>query len=105
MKDESFKEFVLDQLQALEGLASRRMFGGHGLYLGKSFFGILYAGRLYFRVSDATRPAYEQRGMKPFQPNPRQSLKRYLEVPAEIVESRADLTAWALEASRTHDDD
>ena len=30
-RDESFKEFVLDQLQDLDGVDARRMFGGYGL--------------------------------------------------------------------------
>ena len=31
-RDESFKDFVLDQLQDLDGVDARRMFGGYGLY-------------------------------------------------------------------------
>jgi TfoX/Sxy family transcriptional regulator of competence genes len=31
-KDESFKDFVLDQLRELDDVEARRMFGGHGLY-------------------------------------------------------------------------
>jgi hypothetical protein len=30
--DESFKEFVLDQLSALPELRAKAMFGAHGLY-------------------------------------------------------------------------
>jgi DNA transformation protein len=33
MKDPSFRDFVLEQLSALNGLAVRPMFGGDGLYL------------------------------------------------------------------------
>jgi len=32
--DDSFKDFVLDQLGGLPGLRARRMFGGTGLYAG-----------------------------------------------------------------------
>jgi TfoX/Sxy family transcriptional regulator of competence genes len=41
MPDDSFKEFVLDQLSALPELHARAMFGAHGLYCGGKFFGIL----------------------------------------------------------------
>ena len=30
MKDDSFKEFVLDQLRELPGVTARSMFGGYG---------------------------------------------------------------------------
>jgi len=30
-KDESFKDFVLDQLRGLDDVEARRMFGGYGL--------------------------------------------------------------------------
>ena len=45
MKDESFKDYVLDQLTALPALEGRKMFGGCGLYLGKQFFGIVFRDR------------------------------------------------------------
>ena len=74
------------------------MFGGHGLYCGKSFFGIVYKDRLFFRVTDATRPEYERRGMKPFQPRSSQALQRYYEVPADVLEDRRMLVEWASQA-------
>ena len=49
-RDESFKDFVLDQLQDLDGVDARRMFGGYGLYRDETFFGILHRGKLYFKV-------------------------------------------------------
>jgi len=53
--DESFKDFVLDQLQALAGVDARRMFGGFGLYRDEIFFGIVYRGRLYFKTDEGDR--------------------------------------------------
>lgn len=44
-RQESFAAFVLDQLAGLEGVSARRMFGGHGLYRGGDFFGIIHDGR------------------------------------------------------------
>ena len=75
------------------------MFGGHGLYRDEVFFGIVFSGRLYFKVSDATRHKYEERGAKPFRPGAKQTLKRYYEVPLEVTEDPAELARWAREAS------
>ena len=79
------------------------MFGGAGFYLDGEFFGILYKERLYFRVSADTINDYTMRKMKPFEPfEGRQGRSRgYYEVPIEIVESPADLVAWARAAQRT----
>jgi len=100
MKDNSFKEFVLDQLNSLGELTCRGMFGGYGLYSGGTFFGIIFQGRLYFKTDEKTRAEYEQRGMKPFRPNQQQTMK-YHEVPADVVEDRERLLTWARKAIAT----
>ena len=89
--------FILDQLSPLEDLRSRSMFGGHGLYSGPSFFGIVYDGHLYFKTNTSIRQPYESRGMKPFCPNGRQTMN-YHEVPAEVIENPVELVQWARQA-------
>jgi len=96
---DSFPDFVIDQLRALEELECRSMFGGYGLYLGEVFFGILFKGRLYFKTGEASRPKYVEKGMKPFRPSAKQTLKSYYEVPIEVLEDHDALVAWAHEAA------
>jgi len=98
MKPDSLKDFVLDQLRELRGLDCRGMFGGFGLYAGEKFFGIIFQGRLFFKTSEVTREAYRARGMKHFQPNAKQQLTSYYEVPADVIEDATELIAWAREA-------
>lgn len=74
------------------------MFGGHGLYLRGVFFGIIYKRALYFKVDDSTRDQYLERGMAPFRPNAKQTLKSYYQVPAEVLENPKTLAAWAVQA-------
>jgi DNA transformation protein and related proteins len=93
--DESFKNFVLDQLQKLDSVEARRMFGGYGLYQDETFFGIIFKGRLYFKTDETTVAAYRKKKMKPFRPNPKQTLKSYYEIPVEIIENGDRLCAWA----------
>ena len=66
MADDSFKEFVLDQLSALADVRARAMFGGHGLCSGDHFFGILDEGRLFFKTDASSQADYTARGMAPF---------------------------------------
>lgn len=99
-KDEGFRQFVEDQLAGMRGLSCKAMFGGYGLYAGETFFGIIYRGQLYFKTDAKTRPAYVARGMKPFRPSAKQTLKTYYEVPANVLEDGDQLMAWAQQAVR-----
>ncbi len=97
-KSDGFRDYVLEQLG--DGTSFRAMFGGYGLYRGDTFFAILSRSRLYFRTSPLTRKDYVGRGMKPFKPSARQTLKSYYEVPADVLEDAAMLRTWALRACR-----
>ena len=98
MKDDSFRDFVLDQLQELDNVEARGMFGGYGLYRDVTFFGIIHRGRLYFKIDDSTVGEYRQRKMKPFRPNAKQTLKSYYQVPVDIIEDGDQLSQWAMKA-------
>ena len=97
-KDDSFKDFVLDQLNELEDIDARRMFGGFGLYHDETFFGIIHKGRLYFKVDESTAGEYRKRRMKPFRPNVKQTLKSYYQVPVDVIEDNDALGEWAKKA-------
>lgn len=94
----AFLEHILEQLRDVNALRTKAMFGGHGLYVGDTFFAIVYEDRLFFRTNDVTRPAYESAGMSPFRPNERQTLKSYFEVPPDVIEDREELEEWAYRA-------
>ena len=96
---DGFPAFVLDQLDGVEHIVSRPMFGGIGLYAGDVFFGIIFHDILYLKVDAQTRADYERAGMKPFTPYaPRTTTMQYYEVPAVVLENGQELTAWARKA-------
>ncbi|MBX3304564.1 MAG: TfoX/Sxy family protein [Nitrospira sp.] len=99
LKNDGFKNFVLDQLTDLRSLTARAMFGGYGLYHRSTFFGIIHNGRLYFKVTTSTLSRYTDHGMKPFRPNAKQTLKSFYEVPIDILEDAEALTQWATDAA------
>lgn len=92
---DDFVEYVQEQLGNPPGLEARAMFGGHGLYRDGVFFGIVYHGQLFLKTSNRTLTNYTDRGCKPFQPNEKQTLKSYYEVPTDIMEDRTALRQWA----------
>jgi DNA transformation protein len=100
MADDTFKEFVLDQLGALPELRARAMFGAHGIYSGDKFFGILDEGRLFFKTDAASAADYTLRGMGAFTYESKGKVltMAYHEVPPDVLENAPELTAWARRA-------
>ena len=96
---DAFRAFVLDQLDGLDDVVARAMFGGVGLYCRGVFFGILANDVLYLKVDDTNRGDYERAKMPPFKPYPdRSGTMEYFAVPIEILEHASDLAEWARKA-------
>ena len=65
-RDREFVEFVLSQLALTGNCRARAMFGGHGIYQGDTMFAVIADGRLYLKVDELTRSAFEERFLLPF---------------------------------------
>jgi DNA transformation protein and related proteins len=100
MEDESFVAYVLGQLSCVEALGCRAMFGGHALYAGRTFFGIVSGERLYLKTDGATVRGYECRGMRSFCRGDCGLLRTYYEVPADVLADRRRLAEWARAAAQ-----
>jgi DNA transformation protein len=100
MRDDSFKDYVLDQLSALPEVRARAMFGAHGLYCEGKFFAILDEGRLFFKTDTQTEADYTARGMEPFsyEQDGIVITFQYHEVPPDILEQPLELVLWARKA-------
>ena len=94
----SFVDFVVDQLSSLGEITPKKMFSSWGLYCGGVFFGIISNGVLYLKTNKETRICYEKLGMGPFTPSKKQVLKNYMQVPDEILEDKEQLLEWSEEA-------
>jgi DNA transformation protein and related proteins len=94
--DESFKEYVVEQLENLGFVTVRKMFGGAGIYYDGLIFGLLADNVLYLKVDDSNKSDYVSAGMKPFQPfDDKPMVMSYYEVPVDILEDRELLAEWA----------
>jgi DNA transformation protein len=92
-----FLAYLLEQLQGVSGLRSRRMFGGIGLYGDDVFFGLVDDDTLYFKTNDSNVAAYLERGMPRFMPFPErpEAALGYHQVPADVIEDSEMLVDWA----------
>jgi DNA transformation protein len=103
-----FEDHCLDLFSPLGPVLPRRMFGGHGFYLGGAMFAIGDAGewRLWLKVDDETRSAFEAAGGEPFVylgRDRRQVSLSYYAPPAEALDDAEGMLPWArlaVEAAR-----
>lgn len=99
---DSFVAFVLEQFDPLGPIASKRMFGGVGLYAGDLFFALIAGDVLYLKADEATRDARAKAGARlfsAFADRPRgKGRMQYYSVPAAILEDDEAPLARAKEA-------
>jgi DNA transformation protein and related proteins len=89
--------YILEQLEGLGNMRSRRMFGAVGLYSGELFFGLIDDDTLFFKSDSTNSAEYIARKMPRFMPFPDrpEAVMAYYQVPADIIEDAESLTAWA----------
>lgn len=89
--------YILEQLEGIAHLRSRRMFGGVGLYSGDLFFGLIDDDTLFFKTDSSNSAEYIARNMPRFMPFPErpEAVMAYYQVPADIVEDIDAIREWA----------
>lgn len=96
---DEYLTYVLEQLEGVGPVQAKRMFGGAGLYGQRAMFAMVADDVLYLKVDETNRADFEQAGAEPFQPFPDKSMvMSYYEVPADVLEDRDQLVAWARKA-------
>src|SRR5690349_4790260 len=101
MKNNGYRDYVLDLLAPFGPIRARAMFGGHGIYKDGIFFALIAEDILYFKVDDQNRPAYQAAGSKPFTyegKNGKPIAMSYWELPVDVLEDHDHLGQWVNEA-------
>ena len=104
--DKEYAAEIADRLVALGPVRARRMFGGHGIFLDGTMFGLVWRGALYFKVGEANRAEYERAHAAPFAylRGPTRIEMSYAAVPKTVLTDPALLAEWgerALAVART----
>jgi len=92
-----FVAYLVESLQPLGGVSARRMFGGHGIFKDGLMLGLVDADQLYLKVDDGNRPAYQARGLRPFDyvKKGKRIALSYYEAPSESCDDPDVLCDWA----------
>jgi DNA transformation protein len=95
-----FVDFLLEQLVLVGPVAARSMFGGHGIFLDGTMFGLVASDTLYLKVDDVNRGSFEDAGMGPFVYDGKKGpvAMSYYEAPPDAVEDPETLLPWAQSA-------
>jgi DNA transformation protein len=92
---------VLELLAPLGHARSRRMFGGHGIYVDDVFIAIVAYERLYLKTDEQSRSAFEAAHCEAFSFETSKGevqITSYWSAPAEALESRDEMRPWARRA-------
>ena len=101
-----FHDYVLnDVLSHIDGITSKRMFGGFGLYKDGAIFAIITSdSELYFKVDDTNRAQFEKHGSEPFvyigHKTKKPTQMPYWILPSEIMEDKEVIEMWVEQSAR-----
>jgi DNA transformation protein and related proteins len=98
MSDTAFVSHCLELLSPLGSTSSRRMFGGHALYIDGLCMALIISDTLYLKVDDTHRALFERAGCKPFTyagKHDEVHVMSYYTAPEEAMESPAEMMPWA----------
>lgn len=96
---EDYLDYICDQLSEAGMVTYKKMFGGAGIYLDGKVIGLVAENILYFKVDDTNKADYLNASMQAFKPFGDESYAmNYYELPADIIEDKAELAIWARKA-------
>ena len=97
-----YLDYLLDLLEPLGPVRAKRMFGGAGLFLDGTMFGLIIDDVLYLKADEQTQGEFEARGMGPFTYEKKSRTESvrlsYFEAPPDVIEESDGLCAWSRNA-------
>ncbi|MFL6661759.1 MAG: TfoX/Sxy family protein [Rhizobacter sp.] len=98
MAQNELANHCVELLSPLGAARSRRMFGGHGIYVDDLFVALIAYDRIFLKTDEETRPAFVAAGCEPFVYDAgggKQVSVGYWSAPAEAMDSPAQMAPWA----------
>jgi DNA transformation protein len=99
--DGALIEHLIDVLHPLGGVASRRMFGGAGLFRDGVMFALISDEVLYLKADATTQAAFEAESLGPFTygtKNGRRVLTSYWRAPERLLDDDDEMRDWCRRA-------
>src|SRR5947209_6240520 len=96
--DDTFGEFLREQLAPLGRITIRRMFGKAGVFCDGLMFGMVTEDTLYLRVDDQNRAAFKEAASSPplsYEKWGRTIDLSFWRVPERLLDEPDELVVWA----------
>ncbi len=97
----AFREHVTDLFATFGEVKIKLMFGGAGVYYKDQMFALLAGERIFLKVNEETRGAFEAERCKPFVFESKDGetiMTSYVEVPPRLLDDTDELARWAQRA-------
>ncbi len=97
MKDKEFILYLLDLLQTIGPVQSKRMFGGYGFFLDGLMFGLVADRTLYLKVDDQNIDDFRSKGLEAFtyRKKDKEMSMSYYQAPEEAMDNVEEMALWA----------
>jgi DNA transformation protein and related proteins len=93
-------DFIRELFAPFRPVATKRMFGGIGLYAEGLMFGLVFDDVIYLRVDEAAIPSFEREGSAPFvyplaKHHVGRASRHFWRLPERLYDDPDELAEWA----------
>lgn len=95
-EEQEFVSYVVDMMQTIGPVYSKKMFGGHGIFLEGLMFALIADNELYLKADRESEGDFSERGLEPFTYNKKGKLieMSYFQAPEEAMEDSEIINEW-----------
>ncbi len=93
-RQSEFVDYTLELLADLGPVGAKSMFGGYGLYLDGTMFGIIADEVIYIKADELNREAFTSEGLEPFRLESKNAVMSYYTVPESAMDDPTEMCRW-----------
>ncbi|MCS5708492.1 TfoX/Sxy family protein [Candidatus Berkiella cookevillensis] len=98
--EKEYAMYVVDLMQSIGPVYSKKMFGGYGIFLDGLMFGLIANSVLYLKADKATETDFTERGLEAFSYQKQGKIFKlgYFQAPEETLDNIGEMRDWANKA-------
>ena len=102
-EEKEFVSYIVELMQSIGSVYSKRMFGGFGIFNDGLMFGLIADSILYLKADEQTENEFKAKGLGPFTYNKqgKEFKLSYYQAPEEALENDEEMNVWASKAYDT----